>query len=88
MYSWKYLDLKVLSVSYPLSKLKIVKESVGLDINEVFIGIEKIKKHRISNGVNEYLVKWKGLSEEENTWVTKSEITQEELDDYTKHKSP
>ena len=34
----------VLSVAYPLSKLKIVKESVGLDINEVFIGIEKIKK--------------------------------------------
>ena len=50
--------------------------------------LKKIKKHRISNGVNEYLVKWKGLSEEDNTWVTKSEITQGELDEYNKHKSP
>ena len=57
-------------------------------MNEAFIDIEKIRKHRISNGVNEYLVKWKGLLEEDNTWVTQSEITQEELDDYNEHKSP
>ena len=81
------VPLKVLSTAYPLSNLKTVKESVGLDINDVFIGIDKIKKHRIKNGENEYLVEWKGLTEEENTWVTKAEITQEELDNYNKRKT-
>ena len=33
------------------------------------------------------MVKWKGLTEEEKTWVTKAEITQEELDDYNKRKT-
>ena len=65
----------------------MVYESEGLDNNDVFIGIEKIKKHRIIDGVNEYLVKWKGLLEEENSWVSKSEITEEELEDENKRKS-
>ena len=55
-----YLKNKTVKVVSALSKLKIEKESVGLDINEAFIDVEKFKKHQISNDVNEYLVKWKG----------------------------
>ena len=77
---------KILAVAYPLSKLKIVKDSEPIDI--IFIGIDTVKKERIFNGTKEYLIKWRGLSEEENTWVCKSEISKEELDDYNKKKKP
>jgi hypothetical protein len=35
---------------------------------EEFI-VERIVSHRFRNGRKEYLLAWKGYSEEENTWV-------------------
>ena len=66
---------KILPVAYPLSKLKIIKDAIPIDT--IFIGIDTVKKQRTTNRIKIYLVKWTGISEEENSWVNKSEITKE-----------
>lgn len=40
---------------------------VGADEGEEFV-VERIVSHRFRNGRKEYLLAWKGYSEEENTW--------------------
>ena len=44
------------------------QQIVGADEGEEFI-VERIVTHRFRNGRKEYLLAWKGFSEEENTWV-------------------
>ena len=46
------------------------QQIVGADEGEEFI-VERIVSHRFRNGRKEYLLSWKGFSEEENTWVNK-----------------
>jgi len=43
------------------------QQIVGADEGEEFI-VERIVSHRFRNGRKEYLLAWKGYSEEENTW--------------------
>jgi hypothetical protein len=42
---------------------------LGGEEGEEFI-VERIVSHRFRNGRKEYLLAWKGYTEEENTWVT------------------
>jgi hypothetical protein len=60
-----------LSDTYPLSRLKIVEE----DVSEPVYEIEKIVSHRKKGDRYEYLVKWKGYDESENTWEPKESFT-------------
>ena len=54
----------------------IQMSNIGLDKDEIvrveqgeeFV-VERIVNHRFRNGRKEYLLAWKGYSEEENTWV-------------------
>ena len=41
---------------------------VGADEGEEFV-VERIVNHRFRNGRKEYLLAWKGYTEDENTWV-------------------
>ncbi|CAF4726041.1 unnamed protein product, partial [Rotaria sp. Silwood1] len=43
------------------------QQIVGADEGEEFV-VERIVSHRFRNGRKEYLLQWKGYSEEENTW--------------------
>lgn len=45
---------------------------------EEFI-VERIVSHRFRNGRKEYLLAWKGYSEEENTWVTTSSLSKDKM---------
>jgi hypothetical protein len=44
------------------------QQMIGNDEGEEFI-VDRIVSHRFRNGRKEYLLAWKGYSEEENTWV-------------------
>ncbi len=44
------------------------KQQIVGDGGEEFV-VERIVTHRFRNGRKEYLLAWKGYSEEENTWV-------------------
>lgn len=44
------------------------QQMLGNEEAEEFI-VERIVNHRIRNGRKEYLLQWKGYTEEENTWV-------------------
>ena len=50
--------------------------------NDVF-NVEKILRKRVVDGRTEYLLKWEGFSEKENTWEPKENIfSQEMLEDF------
>ena len=63
---------KKLQTSYPLSRLKIAAETVNDD--DSTFEIEKVLDERIHKGIKEYLVKWKGFTEMENSWVKESNM--------------
>ncbi len=44
------------------------QHTIRADDGEEFV-VERIVSHRFRNGRKEYLLAWKGYSEEENTWV-------------------
>ena len=44
--------------------------------------IERIVSHRGPVTNRSYLIKWKGYSEVENSWVTRSNIHPQKIDDY------
>lgn len=46
-------------------------QMLGAEEGEEFI-VERIVSHRFRNGRKEYLLAWKGYTEEENTWVMTS----------------
>ena len=39
--------------------------------------IEKIVKHRMKKRTTEYLVKWKGFSEKDNTWEPEKQLKED-----------
>lgn len=45
----------------------------GTEGTEVFV-IEEVRGVRIQNGVCEYLIKWEGYSESENTWEAEENL--------------
>ena len=75
--------VKQLSNSFPLSKLKIVKNWAEFDVlvdddtsNKDCQLIEKILNDRSRLGIKEYYVKWKGYTSDYNTWVAGTDIVQ------------
>lgn len=58
-------------------------EDEGDKTNEIF-NIEKIINHRKRNYATQYLVKWKGFSEEEATWLYGHDIDEQEHKDLIK----
>ncbi len=67
---------KRLSSTFPLSKLKIVKDWKNFDITleensnvTAIADIERIINDRINNGVKEYLVSWEGYPVTYNSWI-------------------
>ena len=77
---------KMLSSSYPLSKLKIA-EIDKRKLDEDIYDVEEIKKHRVRNGLREYFVKWKGFPESSCTWEPESSfISPQILEDYHNEK--
>ena len=72
---------KHLSKSFPLSKLKIIKDWASFDLTaEDEIGnndcqvIDRILNERSRNGVTEYLIKWHGYTCDYNSWLTEKDI--------------
>ena len=62
---------ETLKTSYPLSRLKVVADTVS---DEETYEIEEIQDDRTRNGIKEYLVKWKNFPESDNTWVKESNM--------------
>jgi hypothetical protein len=77
---------KKLQTSYPLSRLKIAAETVNDD--DSTFEIEKVLDERIHKGIKEYLVKWKGFTEMENSWVKESNMNAPEAIEEFKIKKP
>ena len=76
---------KRIQQSYPLSRLKVVDSEVTED---TFVDYEEILKDRVRKGVKEYLVKWKGLPSNENSWVKESDFSSmEPIEEYKKSKT-
>lgn len=52
-----------------MSNTGMVKQQIaGGDTVEEFV-VERIVSHRFRHGRKEYLLAWKGYTEDENTWV-------------------
>jgi hypothetical protein len=64
---------EILKNSYPITKLKIVEEG------EPEYVMEAIRDMRERKGCREYLVKWEGFSEKENSWVSEKDFTDVDL---------
>ncbi|CAF1096574.1 unnamed protein product [Brachionus calyciflorus] len=58
-----------LRMSYPLHKLKIIKNPS--DLTSESFEVEKIVEKRTVDNETEYLVKWKDCPDEEKTWLKK-----------------
>ena len=56
---------EVMYDTYPLSRLKVIENNAE---KGNFFKIEKILGYRIKNHKHEYLVKWLGCSDKENSW--------------------
>jgi hypothetical protein len=65
---------ELLKHSYPINKLKISQR-----IEEEEYIMESIKGMRKINNIREFLVKWSGYPDEDNTWVKETEFTDAEL---------
>jgi hypothetical protein len=64
-YKLKNTEIIILHKSYPLEKLKLTKET---DNSDQIFTVEKILDDRIFRRQQQYLVKWKGFSESNNSW--------------------
>jgi hypothetical protein len=65
---------KRLKQSYPLNELKKVDRRIEeriAEVDKVYI-IEKIKKHRIRDGVREFFLKWDGYPDKDSSWIPES----------------
>ena len=72
---------KQLSSSFPLSKLKIIKDWAAFDLTiDDDVGnhncqiIDRILNERTRNGVTEYLIKWNGYTSDYNSWLAEKDI--------------
>jgi hypothetical protein len=81
---------KQLSNSFPLSKLKLVKDWATFDLtaddetgNTDCQKIERILNDRVQNGIKQYYIKWQGYTSDYNTWMDGTSITDlKQLDNY------
>ena len=63
-------DNNLLGMSYPLHKLKVVRDPS--DMTEESWEVDKVIDHRKKNKENEFLVRWKDCDESEDTWIKES----------------
>jgi hypothetical protein len=56
----------------PVSQLRLI--SYENNISPDSFEVEKLVGHRTTNGKREYLIKWKGFSEESNTWTPEADV--------------
>ena len=69
-----------MSDSYPLQRLKIVSNSGELNNKEEFFHIHKILEERTGNdGKPEFLIRWRGFKNDQNTWEPISNIMDKDL---------
>jgi hypothetical protein len=81
---------KQLSTSFPLSKLKVIKNWATFDLtaddeagNIDSQKIERILNDRVHNGIKQFYIKWQGYTSDYNTWVDGTSITDlKQLDNY------
>jgi hypothetical protein len=73
-YELKDEQNELLSRNYVPSELKVVTLDES-SIEEEYYEVEGIRDHRGEEGHREYLIKWKGYSEKENTWQKASDFT-------------
>lgn len=73
-YELKDEQNELLSRNYVPSELKIVTLDES-SIEEEYYEVEDIRDHRGEEGHREFLTKWKGYSEKENTWQKASDFT-------------
>jgi hypothetical protein len=73
-YELKDEQNELLSRNYVPSELKVVTLDES-SIEEEYYEVEDIRDHRGEEGHREYLTKWKGYSEKDNTWQKASDFT-------------
>ena len=65
-YYLRYRTKKLLDAAVQKSRLKQVSKNIN---DDPFLGIDKIIKDRVRNGIKEYFVKWQNYPASESSWV-------------------
>jgi hypothetical protein len=67
------VDGDILDRHVPIDQIKIISKSARTKDDNTF-AIQKILKHRGAPGAYEYLVHWKGYSQDDSTWESPSQF--------------